>query len=72
MAIDINYSPEQHDSFSDTTGSFCKWWCEKCHDYHYYQYGLYGQQLYGCPYEDYDFCPHCGQLMRKEYQGGLE
>ena len=57
MAEDINYSPEQHDGFSGnlTYG----WYCEKCLGYHYYHYGQYQ-----CPYEDYDYCPHCGQRMR--------
>jgi len=33
-----------------------QWWCEKCLDYHVGHYD--------CPYEDNDYCPHCGQLMR--------
>ena len=32
------------------------YWCEKCLDYH--------TGPYSCPYEDFDYCPHCGQLMR--------
>jgi len=59
MARDINYSPEQYNSIS--TNMTYMWWCEKCLDYHYGQYD--------CPYEDYEYCPHCGQLMRR---GGLE
>lgn len=61
MARDINYSPEQHDSWSDNF--FYKWWYEKCHDYHYYRYGLYGG-ISGCPYDDIEYCPHCGQLIK--------
>jgi len=53
MAQDINYSPEQHDSESPEITYF--YWCEKCLDYH-------GTNR--CLYEDNDYCPHCGQLMR--------
>ena len=54
MAEDINYSPEQHDGISPEITY--KWWCNKCLDYHVGRYD--------CPYEDFDYCPHCGQFMR--------
>jgi len=56
MAQDINYSPEQHDSNSLYCLNNTAWWCEKCLDYH--------TGRYNCPYEDSNYCPHCGQLMR--------
>jgi len=52
-----NESPEQHDSISPDIVYTWLWWCERCLDYHY--------GPYECPYEDYEFCPHCGQLMRR-------
>jgi len=53
MAQDVNYSPEQNDGISpEITYLF---WCEKCLDYH--------NGPYKCPYEDFDYCPHCGQAM---------
>jgi len=53
MAGDTNYSPEPYDSISpEITYLF---WCEKCLDYH-------GTNR--CPYDNLDYCPHCGQLMR--------
>jgi len=61
MAKDTNYSPEQQDSFS--TDIAYMWWCQKCLDYHY--------GLYDCPYEDYEYCPHCGQLIKRANEGGL-
>ena len=52
-----NESPEQHDSTSPEITFM--WWCEKCLDYHDWPHQ--------CPYEDFDYCPHCGQAMpRKE------
>ena len=63
MAKDINYSPEQHDGWSEQTIIY-QWWCPKCLDYHY--------GLYDCPYEDYDFCPTCGQLIKRANEGDLE
>jgi len=62
MAQDINYSPEQLDNFMGNISY--QWWCEKCLDYHHYYCGLYGEIIYNCPYEDNNYCPHCGQLMR--------
>jgi len=56
MAKDTNYSPEQHDSISPEITYF--YWCEKCLDYH--------SSIHDCPYEDIDYCPHCGQAIRKE------
>ena len=53
MAEDINYSSEQHDSLTWPEITYL-FWCEKCLDYH-------GTNR--CPYDDYDYCPHCGQLM---------
>jgi len=48
----MNYGSEQHDSISpEVTYLF---WCEKCLDYH-------GTNR--CLYDDYDYCPHCGQLI---------
>ena len=55
MPQDTNYSPGQHDSLSWPEITYF-WWCEKCLDYH--------TGPYSCPYVDYDYCPHCGQLMR--------
>ena len=55
MAQDINYSPEPHDSYS--LGNIYKWWCEKCLDYHVGRYD--------CPYEDIEYCPRCGQIIRR-------
>jgi len=53
MEKDINHSPEQCDGISpEITYLF---WCEKCLDYH-------GTNR--CLYEDTNYCPHCGQLMR--------
>jgi len=60
MAIDINYNPEQNDSFSPEPEITYWWWCEKCLNYHI--------GPYSCPYEDFDYCPHCGQLMRVRRQ----
>ena len=58
MSQDINYSPEQHDSISpEITYIF---WCEKCLDYH---------GTCDCPYDDIDYCPHCGQIIRR---GGFD
>lgn len=64
MAQDINYSPEQHDSFSmDIVYS---WWCPKCWAYHYTPC---------CPYISDDelmgtagnaipgICPVCGRPL---------
>ena len=64
MARDINYSPEQHDSISEDFHDpfICAMWCDKCCDFH---------GLYDCPYEDYKFCPHCGQVMKRANEGGL-
>ena len=69
MAIDINYSPEQHDSFS-MDYQHIPWWCSRCQCEHYTFY---------CPMEEYerlakswkdsryyDYCPHCGKLIRRE------
>jgi len=57
MEKDINHSPEPYDGISpEITYIF---WCEKCCEYH-------GTDE--CPYDDYDYCPHCGQAMNK---GGL-
>ena len=67
MAKDINYSPEQHDSFSDNITY--QWWCPKCCTYHSYHYGLYGG-ISGCPYDDYKYCPHCGQAIRRDNSDG--
>ena len=52
----MNYSPEQLDSISPDIVYTWLWWCEKCCGYHDGQYN--------CPYDDYDYCPHCGQLMK--------
>jgi len=59
MARDINYGSEQHDGESE---HIVIWWCIKCNDYHY--------GPYECPYEDYDFCPHCGQIIKRANEGG--
>ena len=61
MAQDINYSSELPDNFTGNISYL--WWCEKCLSYHHYSYGLYGELIFGCPYDNYDYCPHCGQLM---------
>jgi len=61
MPRDVNYSPEQHDSISGHVTY--EWWCPKCCDFH--------SEPYGCPYEDYDFCPHCGQLIKRANEGDL-
>jgi len=58
MARDTNYSPEHHDSMSEDF--HYQVWCDKCCDFH---------GLYECPYEDYEFCPHCGQLMNRTNEG---
>jgi len=61
MARDTNYSPEQHDGWSEDFRY--KVWCPKCLDFH---------GLYDCPYDDYDFCPTCGQLIKRANEGDLE
>ena len=53
MAQDINYDPKQNDSMSPEI--IYQWWCEKCCGWHY--------GLYDCPYDDIEYCPHCGQAM---------
>ena len=50
----LEYNPEQLDGIVPKITYF--YWCEKCLDYH--------TGPYNCPYEDFDYCPHCGQLMR--------
>lgn len=71
MAININESPEQHDSAS---ANITVWWCSRCQAYH--------SALSYCPldfipgeikeyydgYQDfnYEFCPHCGQIKERE------
>lgn len=57
--MDINYSPEQHDSISPEITYL--WWCEKCLDYHHEPF-----YPYGCPYDDIEYCPHCGQIIRRQ------
>ena len=58
MAEDTNYSSEQNDGISPdiNINIVYQWWCEKCLNYH--------TGLYSCPYENLNYCPHCGQLMR--------
>ena len=96
MAMDINYSPQQYDSFSGNITY--EWWCPSCGTYHQSPYYtcpyVYGTDPFNykwwcqkclvfhytldCPIENYErlanlwkekyykFCPHCGQLIKKE------
>ena len=67
MVMEVNYSPEQNDSFSPEITY--TWWCPRCKVDHYTPY---------CPMAEYErlvkswensryykFCPHCGQLVRQ-------
>ena len=67
MAIDINYSPEQHDSIS---GDITVWWCLRCNEYHVLHCPLdliNGEEYDGYQNKNYEICPCCGQLIK----GGL-
>jgi len=44
--------------YINTAGNITyEWWCPKCNTYHW--------GSHECIYEDYEFCPHCGQLIKK-------
>ena len=56
MVEDINYSPEQHDGYSDNITY--TWWCPKCKVDHYTPY---------CPIEEYERLANSWRDLKYEY-----